>query len=116
MLLAAPPRPRSYWTFQQMVAHHTAGGCNLQPGDLLGSGTVSGPQEGERGCLLELTWGGSRKLALRGSSGSSVERVYLADGDEVVFRGRCEGQGGLLPGIGFGECRGRLLPCAYTKQ
>jgi fumarylacetoacetase len=95
-----------------MVAHHTAGGCNLNPGDLLGSGTVSGPEEGERGCLLEITWGGKQKLQLSaGAAGGSVERVYLYDGDEVVFRGRCEAPG--VQGIGFGECRGKLLPCGY---
>lgn len=94
-----------------MVAHHTAGGCNLNPGDLLGSGTVSGPEEGQRGCLLEITWGGTKKLQL---SDDGVERVYLHDGDEVVFRGRCEAPG--TPGIGFGECRGQLLPCAYPRS
>lgn len=104
-----------------MVAHHTAGGCNLNPGDLLGSGTVSGPEEGERGCLFEMTWGGKNKVQLEtptggagAGSGSVVERVYLLDGDEVVFRGRCEAAG--VPGIGFGECRGKLLPCGYTNK
>jgi fumarylacetoacetase len=93
-----------------MVAHHTAGGCNLNPGDLLGSGTVSGPEETERGCLLEMTWGGKQKVQLAaGPEEDVVERVYLADGDEVVFRG-WGGRGG-GPGIGFGECRGKLLPC-----
>lgn len=105
-----------YWTFPQMVAHHTAGGCNLQPGDLLGSGTVSGPKEQERGCLLELTWAGKEKVQLCGPDGGSVERTYLLDGDEVVFRGRCEGGTVGVPGIGFGECRGKLLPCAYKQQ
>ncbi|WIA08932.1 hypothetical protein OEZ85_008349 [Tetradesmus obliquus] len=106
-----------YWTFQQMVAHHTAGGCNLNPGDLLGSGTVSGPEDTERGCLLELTWGGKQKVALAGGpDGGVMERVYLADGDEVVFRARCEGGAGGVPGIGFGECRGKLLPCGYSKR
>lgn len=104
-----------------MVAHHTAGGCNLQPGDLLGSGTVSGPDEGQRGCLFEITWGGTKKLQLTGAAGgdssSSVERVYLLDGDEVVFRGRCEASSGsAVPGIGFGECRGKLLPCGYSSK
>lgn len=96
-----------------MVAHHTAGGCNLNLGDLLGSGTVSGPGEGERGCLLEITWGGAQKVQLAAAGGGSVERVYLQDGDEVVFRGRCEAPG--VVGIGFGECRGKLLPCGYSK-
>lgn len=98
-----------------MVAHHTAGGCNLNPGDLLGSGTVSGPEEHERGCLLELTWAGKKKVQLGGADGGVVERVYLQDGDEVAFRGRCEGGEGGVAGIGFGECRGKLLPCAYKR-
>jgi fumarylacetoacetase len=106
-----PTLHHRYWTFQQMVAHHTAGGCNLNPGDLLGSGTVSGPEEGQRGCLLEITWAGKQKVQLQSSGGGGVQRVYLEDGDEVVFRGRCEAAG--VPGIGFGECRGKLLPCAY---
>lgn len=99
-----------------MVAHHTAGGCNLQPGDLLGSGTVSGPEEHQRGCLLELTWSGKKKVQLAGSDGSTAERTYLQDGDEVVFKGRCESGAAGVPGIGFGECRGKLLPCAYKRQ
>lgn len=98
-----------------MVVHHTAGGCDLHPGDLLGSGTCSGPVEDSRGCLLELTWGGSKRLTLSaGAGGASTERVYLGDGDAVVFRGRCQGGEGGLAGIGFGECRGTLLPCGYT--
>ncbi len=98
-----------------MVAHHTAGGCNLNPGDLLGSGTVSGPEEGQRGCLLEITWGGKQKAKLSsGIVNTHIERVYLYDGDEVVFRGRCEAAG--VPGIGFGECRGKLLPCGYKAS
>ena len=68
-----------------MVAHHTAGGCNLNPGDLLGSGTVSGPEEGQRGCLLEMTRGGKHKVQLQSGSGGVVERVYLEDGDEVAL-------------------------------
>lgn len=99
-----------------MVAHHTAGGCNLNPGDLLGSGTVSGPQEHQRGCLLELTWSGKKKVQLTGPGEQVVERTYLVDGDEVVFRGRCEAGEGGVPGIGFGECRGKLMPCAYKQQ
>lgn len=77
-----------FWTFEQMIAHHTSNGCNLQPGDLLASGTVSGPDSS--GCLLET--GGP----------------YLKDGDEVVMRGYAERPG--LPRIGFGECRGIILP------
>jgi fumarylacetoacetase len=93
-----------YWTFAQFIAHHTSGGCNLNPGDLLGSGTISGPTREESGSLLELTQGGKAPLQLR--SGGS--RTFLQDGDEVIFRGRCERQG--FAPIGFGECRATILP------
>jgi fumarylacetoacetase len=92
-----------YWTPAQLVAHHASGGCNLCPGDLLGSGTVSGPTESSRGCLLELTWRGTRPLTL--PSGES--RRFLEDGDDVVLRGQCAREG-WVP-IGFGECRGRIV-------
>jgi fumarylacetoacetase len=95
---------RMYWTLAQMVAHHTSGGCNLRPGDLLGSGTVSGPARDERGCLLELTWRGGEPLRL--PSGES--RSFLEDGDEVIMTGSCEAPGAVR--IGLGECRGRILP------
>ncbi len=95
---------RMYWTFAQMVAHHASNGCNLRPGDLLASGTVSGPGERERGCLLELTKGGSEPLTLPGGE----TRRFLQDGDEVIIRGCCERPG--LARIGFGECRGIVLP------
>lgn len=102
-----------YWSFAQMIAHHSSNGCNLQPGDLIASGTVSGPNPGERGCLLELTWQG------RGPDGkplprrpielpSGEKRLFLQDGDEVIIRGRCEREG--FRGIGFGECRGTIAP------
>ncbi len=89
-----------YWTLAQMVAHHSSNGCNLQPGDVVASGTVSGEQEEARGCLLERTWRGERPLAL--SSGE--ERRFLEDGDEVILRGHCAREG--FARIGFGECRG----------
>ena len=92
-----------YWTLAQMVAHHTVNGCNLRPGDLLGSGTVSGGSAGALGCLLEIT-GGSQPLTL--PSGES--RTFLADGDEVTLRARCERPGAVS--IGLGECRGTILP------
>lgn len=94
-----------------MAAHHTAGGCNLAPGDLLGSGTVSGPSEGQRGCLFEITWGGKTPLELEGLG---QQRVYLHDGDQVVLRGATGAAPDGRPGIGFGECRGALLPCGYN--
>eukprot|EP00877_Chromochloris_zofingiensis_P015192 jgi/Chrzof1/9927/Cz04g21010.t1 len=91
-----------------MIAHHTVGGCNLSPGDVLGSGTVSGPEEHERGCLLELTWAGSKKLQLQADDGAVVERSFLQDGDEVVMHGYCQADGARR--IGFGSCSGKLLP------
>jgi fumarylacetoacetase len=92
-----------YWTPAQLVAHHTSNGCNLRPGDLLGSGTVSGPEKSQRGCLLELTWRGREPLALP----SGEKRAFLEDGDEVVMTGWCERPG--YARIGFGECRGVVL-------
>jgi fumarylacetoacetase len=91
-----------YWTLAQMLTHHASNGCNLRPGDLLGSGTVSGPEKDERGCLLELTWRGAEPIALP----SGETRRFLEDGDEIVFRGHCEREG--FARIGFGECRGRV--------
>jgi fumarylacetoacetase len=91
-----------YWTFAQLVAHHTAGGCNLRPGDLLGSGTISGPQEGSQGSLLERSQGGRKPIQL--SSGEA--RAFLQDGDEISLSGSC-GRG---PGrIGFGRCSAVIL-------
>ncbi|HYU15420.1 MAG TPA: fumarylacetoacetase [Candidatus Acidoferrum sp.] len=93
-----------YWTPAQLVAHHTSGGCNLRPGDLLASGTVSGATRGARGCLLELTWRGAEPIRLP----TGEERRFLEDGDEVIFRGWCEREG--FARIGLGECRGTVMP------
>jgi len=93
-----------YWTLAQMVAHHASNGCPLRPGDLIGSGTVSGPLKENRGCLLEVTWRGTEPLELPGGE----TRRFLEDGDEVIFRGWCEAPG--FRRIGLGECRGRILP------
>ena len=93
-----------YWTVSQLVAHHTSNGCNLRPGDLLASGTISGPDKDARGCLLELAWRGTEPVSLP----DGETRKFLEDGDEVILRGYCEREG--LPRIGFGECRGRVLP------
>jgi len=93
-----------YWTVAQLLTHHSSNGCNLRPGDLLGSGTVSGPDAGSRGCLLEMTRRGAEPLSL--SSGET--RTFLEDGDEVTFRGWCERDGAAR--IGFGECRGEIRP------
>ena len=89
-----------YWTMAQMVTHHTSNGCNLRPGDLLATGTVSGPTPESVGSLLERTKRGAEPLAL--PNGES--RKFLEDGDEVILRGWCEREG--WPRIGFGECRG----------
>ena len=94
----------AYWSLAQMVAHHTVGGCNLQSGDLLGSGTQSGPRADEAGALIELTQGGKQPITL--SNGE--ERRFLQDGDTVVLRGWCERAGAAR--IGLGEARGTVLP------
>jgi len=99
-----------YWTLGQMAAHHASNGCNLRPGDLLASGTVSGPSKDARGCLLELTWRGAEPVTL--SSGE--ERRFLEDGDEVILRGACRRQG--AASIGFGECRGVVLPALPPRS
>ena len=93
-----------YWTVAQMIAHHTSNGCNLQPGDLLGSGTISAPDPTGFGSLLETTRGGREPLVL--PSGES--RRFLEDGDEVTLRLRAR-RDGAAP-IGFGECRATILP------
>lgn len=89
-----------YWTLAQLITHHTSGGCNLRPGDLLASGTVSGAAKDSRGCLLELTWRGSEPIVLPGGEA----RRFLEDGDEVIMRGYAEREG--FRRVGFGECRG----------
>lgn len=94
----------AYWTVAQMVTHHTVNGCNLQPGDLLGSGTLSGPTLDQAGALIELTTGGKNPLTL--PNGES--RTFLEDGDAIVIRGWCEKDGAAR--IGFGECVGTVLP------
>ncbi len=90
----------AYWTLAQMVAHHTVNGCNLQPGDLFGSGTLSGPTLDQAGALIELTSGGKHPIALA----NGEQRTFLEDGDTVTLRGWCEKPGAAR--IGFGECAG----------
>jgi fumarylacetoacetase len=92
-----------YWTVAQLVAHHTSNGCNLRPGDLLASGTISGPSKDARGCLLELTWRGTEPIQLP----SGETRRFLEEGDEVIMTAYCERDG--HPRIGFGECRGVVI-------
>jgi fumarylacetoacetase len=93
-----------YWTMAQMLTHHASNGCNLHPGDLLASGTVSGAQKDARGCLLELTSRGREPITLP----TGEQRKFLEDGDEVMLRGFCERDG--FQRIGLGECRGVVLP------
>ena len=104
MRLSRSSYRHSYWTLAQLVTHHTQNGCNLRPGDLFGTGTQSGPENGEEGCLLELSHGGTKPLIL--PNGES--RTFLEDGDTVIMYGWCERDG--YARIGFGECRGTVLP------
>jgi len=94
----------AYWTVAQMVAHHTVNGCNLQSGDLFGTGTLSGPDAEQAGSLLELSEGGKKPIQLA----NGETRTFLEDGDCIVLRGYCERNGARR--IGFGECRGTVLP------
>ena len=93
-----------YWTLGQMFTHHTSNGCNLRPGDLFASGTISGPSRESRGCLLELTWRGAEPLTLP----NGETRKFLEDGDEVILRAYCQRAGAVR--IGLGECRGVVTP------
>ena len=94
----------AFWTLAQLIAHHTSNGCNLRPGDLLGSGTISGPTPDAAGSLIELTQGGRNPIALPGGEA----RTFLEDGDEVTQRGRCAREG--FATIGFGEAAGTVKP------
>ena len=102
--LSHSPFETLYWTVAQMIAHHTCNGCNLEIGDLFGSGTVSGPEKSGWGSLLELSARGREPIELP----SGETRGFIEDGDEIVFRGHCE-RGGFAR-IGFGECRGVVVP------
>jgi fumarylacetoacetase len=92
-----------YWSMAQQLAHHTVNGCNIRGGDLIGSGTISGPTEGSYGSMLELAWKGTKPLQLNDGS----ERRFILDGDTVVMRGHCQNEG---IRIGFGEVKSTLLP------
>jgi fumarylacetoacetase len=92
-----------YWNIAQQLAHHTVTGCNLRTGDLLASGTISGPEKSSRGCLLELTWRGTEPLILP----NGEKRTFLLDGDEIIIKGFCRGDGYR---VGFGEVTGKILP------
>jgi fumarylacetoacetase len=103
--LSATSFRHQYWTIAQMLAQHTVGGCNLQPGDLLGTGTISGPTAAEAGAIVELSVGGTKDVPL---PGIGAQRRFLEDGDTVILRGWCEKPGAAR--IGFGESRGEVLP------
>ena len=92
-----------------MVAHHAVGGCNLRPGDLLGSGTISGPQRSEAGALMELARNASEPVTL----GTGEQRSYVEDGDAIILRGYCEKAG--FARIGFGESRGEVLSAKRSR-
>lgn len=92
-----------YWTFSQMLAHHTVTGCNMNPGDLLGSGTISGTTEDSYGSLLEITWRGAKSLTLK----DGVVRKFIQDGDSINLTGTAQGPNFK---IGFGPCEGTILP------
>jgi fumarylacetoacetase len=94
-----------YWSISQQLAHHTINGCNLEPGDLLASGTISGASEESRGCMLELTWRGANPLKLP----NAETREWLEDGDSLTITGWCQGDNYR---VGFGEVTGRILPAA----
>ncbi len=96
-------RDAAYWTAAQLVAHHSVNGCNLRPGDLLGSGTLSGPAHEQAGSLLELTRGGKEPITLP----NGEQRTFLQDGDTLILRGWCEREGAAR--IGFGEARGMVI-------
>lgn len=91
-----------YWNISQQLAHHTVNGCNIEVGDLYASGTISGPSPGSLGSLLELSWNGERPLTI-----GTAQRIFLEDGDTVIMRAHSEKDG---VRIGFGECRGKILP------
>jgi fumarylacetoacetase len=107
--LSATSFRHQYWSIAQMVAHHTMGGCSLNPGDLFGSGTISGPGPGEAGAMIELARGGQLPIALA----NGEQRSFVEDDDAVLLRGWCEKPGQAR--IGFGESRGLVLPALGTR-
>ncbi|MEH7117371.1 fumarylacetoacetase [Neobacillus vireti] len=98
-----------YWSIAQQVAHHTITGCNIRPGDMQASGTISGPNKEERGSMLELTWRGEQPLKLNGDN----ERTWIEDGDTLTISGWCQGDGYR---IGFGEVAGKILPAHLESK
>jgi fumarylacetoacetase len=103
-LMASRSDEAAYWSLAQLITHHTVNGCNLRTGDLLGTGTLSGPGPGEGGSMLELSQGGKVPVVLPGGE----SRTFLEDGDSIILRGRCKADG--WRSIGFGDCRGTVMP------
>ncbi|AYR21437.1 fumarylacetoacetase [Alcaligenes faecalis] len=103
-LLSRSNFKEAYWTVAQLVAHHSVNGCNLQTGDLLGTGTLSGPAQGQEGSLLEMNQGGKTAIDLPWGE----QRKFLQDQDEIILKGQCRQEG--YPTLSFGECAGRVLP------
>ena len=93
-----------HWTFAQMIAHQASAGCNLGPGELVGSGTVSGPDDEAQACLMEKTMMSGEPINLP----NGEQRMWLEDGDELILRGRAHREG--FVSIGFGVCTGRIIP------
>lgn len=91
-----------YWSFKQQLAHHTVNGCNTRTGDLMGSGTISGPNENEFGSMLELSWNGTKQVDV----GGGESRSFIQDGDSIIIRGYCQ-RGDVR--IGFGDCAGKVI-------
>ena len=104
--LSSGPAFNMYWTVAQIVTHHASNGCNLNAGDLLGTGTISAPTSDGCGSLLELTGGGKTAFALP----SGETRTFLEDGDEILLSAQAQAEG--FVSIGFGECRAVVLPSA----
>jgi fumarylacetoacetase len=98
-----------YWTMSQQLAHHTSNGCNVRAGDLMGSGTISGPTKNSYGSMLELTWGGKEPITLKDGS----TRTFFNDGDNVIIRGYCKND---KVRIGFGKCTGKIMPAIAPKH
>lgn len=97
-----------YWTMAQQLAHHTSNGCNVRAGDLMGSGTISGPTKNSYGSMLELTWGGKEPITLK----DGTTRTFFNDGDNVIIRGYCKND---KVRIGFGKCTGKIMPAIAPK-
>ncbi|MFO7673602.1 MAG: fumarylacetoacetase [Lutibacter sp.] len=98
-----------YWTMAQQLAHHTSNGCNIRAGDLMGSGTISGPAKNSYGSMLELTWGGKEPITLK----DGTSRTFFNDGDNVIIRGYCKND---KVRIGFGKCTGKIMPAIAPKH